>query len=75
MRSYNPLPEVIHLRCQKCGRRGRYSRARYVEIAGTDEPTSALLAFARAAGCEVALRQLPGQMDDRCGVGYDLDAG
>lgn len=67
---FNPLPETIHLICNTCGRAGRYSRERYVEIAGTDNGPAALLSFARAVGCDRAIKQGEG-WDERCGIVYD----
>lgn len=69
------LPEVVNLHCAGCGRAGRYRRARYVEIAGTENAADALLRFARAAGCEVAQRQTLDQVHDRCGIRYGATEG
>lgn len=66
-----PLPEVVRLKCDKCGRHGQYRRERYVAMAGTDRAPSALLPFARAVGCPVALAQNDLSWGDRCGVVYD----
>ena len=74
-RAVTLLPDTIHLTCDRCGRSGRYSRARYVALAGTEDAPSALLEFARAAGCEVALRQHEWEWSDRCQIVYDLPAG
>lgn len=65
-----PIPDPVTLICARCGRHGRYSRARYVEIAGTSNAPDALLRFARAVGCEVAQRQEIDQIHDRCGIRY-----
>lgn len=67
-----PLPAMVRLKCDKCGRRGQYRRERYIEMAGTDNAPSALLPFARAVGCPVAIAQTPQTWDGRCGVVYDL---
>jgi len=72
MRATTPLSETVHLKCDRCGRSGRYSRARYVEIAGTADAPSALLEFARAAGCEVARKQHSWEWSNRCQIVYDL---
>ena len=69
-----PLPDIVRLRCPKCGRQGQYSRARYVAMAGTENAPEALLAFARVAGCPVAMKQHSWEWSDRCGIVYDLDA-
>lgn len=69
-----PIPEVVHLICQRCGRFGRYKRSRYIEMAGTDNSPEALLPFARAAGCPVAIRQGDREWSDRCQITYDLAA-
>lgn len=66
-----PLPEIVRLKCPKCGRSGQYRRDRYVAMAGTDVGPSALLPFARAVGCPVALAQNALSWGDRCGVVYD----
>lgn len=71
---YIPLREMVHLICPKCGRRGRYRRERYIEIAGTEVSTAALIPFARAMGCELAIRQSLDRMDNPCGIRYDLAA-
>lgn len=65
-----PLPDPVNLACDMCGRAGRYSRARFVAIAGTDNAPDARLRFAAALGCEKARRQTALQMLDRCGVHY-----
>lgn len=68
------LPEVVHLICPKCGRKGRYRRDRYLAIAGVDDPPSALLAFAKAMGCPLATDREPLDWERRCKVVYDLEA-
>jgi len=68
------LGEMITLRCSLCGRFGRYKRDRYFEIAGTRNGPDALNSFAKAAGCERALKQKNAQLDNRCGIGYVLQA-
>lgn len=70
MRSSAPLPDPVTVACDVCGRHGRYSRARFVAIAGTDNAPDARLRFAAALGCEKARTQTPLQMLDRCGVHY-----
>lgn len=60
-----PLP-TVNLACTKCGRRGRYSKARFCEIVGPD--TS--LPEARhiiAADCD---RMRAAVLTDRCGINY-----
>lgn len=68
------IPAVVNLCCEKCGRKGRYKRERYIEMAGTSSAPEALLAFARAAECPVALRQHAWEWSDRCGIVYDWAA-
>ena len=65
---------AIRLRCELCGRSGRYRAARFFTIAGTTNRADALIAFARAMGCPRAIAMRPTQMPDRCGIRYDLEA-
>lgn len=72
------LPDPVTIRCERCHRRGRYRRARFFEIAGTDEPTQARLTFAAVMGCKLAGAQIrdeyiPGF--ERCGIIYEGLAG
>ena len=66
------LPDRVGLKCSVCGRKGRYRRERFFALAGTDDPTMALLWFAKVVNCERALKQDALQLDDRCGIHYDL---
>jgi len=72
------LPDPITIQCELCGRFGRYRQAKFFQIAGTSEPTSALPCFAAAMGCKRAKKQLeqstPGNplYDGRCQVTYVL---
>lgn len=73
MTSYSwDLPAIVYLRCDRCGRAGQYSRQRFVEIAGTDNPVIALPAFAQARGCKVALDRRQRELGDRCKIRYDI---
>lgn len=68
-----PLPDPVHVRCDTCKRSGRYSRQRFIEIAGTDSAPEARLAFARVMGCAKAhLSQ--GDWQNQCWLIYDLAA-
>lgn len=69
-----PLPDRVHLMCRTCGRRGSYSRERYIKLTGTDQGVLALEVFARkVAKCERALEIDP-RVDERCGLVHDLEA-
>jgi hypothetical protein len=71
MTTVTPLPAMVRLRCDRCGRKGQYRRERFIELAGTDIAPSALLPFARAVRCPVALAQNDRSWGERCGVVYD----
>lgn len=78
MTTQTPQPhgkDIVRVRCGRCGREGRYFVQRFHEIAGTANRPDALLAFARARGCEVARRQASAQMHDRCGIEYVIGDG
>ena len=72
------FPDPVTIRCELCRRFGRYSQAKFFQIAGTSELTSALPRFAAAMGCERAKNQLEQYTmgstlyDERCQVVYDL---
>jgi len=73
MKPTRPIPEIVHLICRRCGRKGRYSRERYIEVAGEKSAPDALQKFAAHAGCELAQHPDP-NWDRRCGIVYDLEA-
>lgn len=65
-----PLPPTVEVQCDFCGRYGRYPRARYIEIAGTENAPDALSRFAAARGCARAIKAGPTDLDNRCRIKY-----
>ena len=61
------------MRCSIFGRSGQYSEERFFDLAGNSSRPDALLPFARHAGWELAQKQDPLQMHDRCGIRYVVD--
>ncbi|KAJ54538.1 hypothetical protein ACMU_17680 [Actibacterium mucosum KCTC 23349] len=46
-------PPIVEIRCDTCGRHGRYARERFAEIVDPDTPLpEALTRIARHSGCE-----------------------
>jgi len=66
-----PLPAVVCLRCDRCGRRGQYPRRRYHELAYSEGWGSDLLTFAKRVQCPVALAQTKQSYGDRCQIVHD----
>lgn len=65
-----PLPAMVRLKCDKCGRKGQYRRERYVEMADLPGWGPQLLTFAKTVGCPWALNPGVG-WDEKCRVVHD----
>lgn len=67
MRAWDYPLDIVRLKCEKCGRYGQYSKARFIELVGAD--TS--LPEARYKIAKDCPREKSGiAMHNRCGVSY-----
>lgn len=66
MRAWDYPREIVVIRCDKCGRKGRYSKARFVELVGKDTSLPMALGIV-AKDCKRANK--PADIShDRCGA-------
>ena len=68
MRSWDYSHDMVCIACRKCGRAGRYSKARFLELVGRNTTLPEALAII-AADCPDRPK-FPGGIHSRCGVYY-----
>jgi hypothetical protein len=69
-RAKNYPQPFVEISCKHCGRNGRISRAKFVEIVGADTPlTEALRAFVKHEGCK-EVQPTPDDLDGSCNPHY-----
>lgn len=68
MRAFDYPYDPVMLACDKCGRHGRYSKRRFLELVGRNTP-SPDARFKIAGDCKHAL-QYGGDIQSQCGVGF-----